>query len=80
MSKWDKLINEILSLSKDMRFDQLKRVLESYGYKGERPRKGSSHWTFRKAQKMPITIPDHNPVKKVYVEMVRDIILEETGE
>ena len=31
MSKFDKLISEILSLSKDLRFDELKKVLEYYG-------------------------------------------------
>ena len=29
MSKWEKLLQKILSLSKDMRFDELRRVLES---------------------------------------------------
>jgi len=38
------------------------------------PRGGSSHYTFRKAGCMPITIPKHEPIKKVYVEMVRDIV------
>ena len=32
MSKWDKLIVRICNLSKDLRFDELKKVLESYGY------------------------------------------------
>lgn len=32
MLKWEKLLQKILSLSKDMRFDELRRVLESYGY------------------------------------------------
>ena len=32
MSKFDKLIQEILSLSKDLRFQELKKVLEFYGY------------------------------------------------
>ena len=35
------------------------------------PRSGSSHYTFRKQGCMPITIPKHEPIKKVYVEMVR---------
>jgi len=33
--------------------------------------------TFRKSGKNPITIPKHEPIKKVYVEMVRDIVEEE---
>lgn len=48
MSKWDKLIVRICNLSKDLRFDELKKVLESYGYVMNTPRSGSSHYTFRK--------------------------------
>ena len=46
MSKWDKLIARICALSKDMRFDELRKVLESYGYVMYAPRSGSSHYTF----------------------------------
>lgn len=78
MSKWDKLLGRILSLSKDMRFDELKKVLESYGYVMNAPKSGSSHCTFRKAGKSPITIPKHEPIKKIYVEMVREVVEEES--
>ena len=74
MSKWEKLLQKILSLSKDMRFDELRRVLESYGYEMNAPRSGSSHYTFRKAGCQPITIPKHEPIKKVYVQMVKEIV------
>ena len=74
MSKWDKLIARICDLSKDLRFDELRKVLESYGYKMNAPRNGSSHYTFRKHGCRPITIPKHEPIKKVYVEMVRQIV------
>ena len=62
MSKWDKLLMRISNLSKDIRFDKLRKVMESYGYKMNAPRSGSSHYTFRK------------PIKKVYVEMVKEIV------
>ena len=78
MSKWDKLLGRILSLSKDMRFDELKKVLESYGYVMNAPKSGSIHYTFRKAGKSPITIPKHEPIKKIYVEMVREVVEEES--
>ena len=74
MSKWDKLIVRICNLLKDLRFDELKKVLESYGYVMNTPRSGSSHYTFRKQGCQPITIPKHEPIKKIYVEMVRQIV------
>ena len=71
MSKWDKLL---MRISKDIRFDELRKVMESYGYKMNAPRRGSSHYTFRKPGCQPITIPRHEPIKKVYVEMVKEIV------
>ncbi|MBR6578781.1 MAG: type II toxin-antitoxin system HicA family toxin [Clostridia bacterium] len=80
MSKWDKLIEKILTLSKDMRFDELRKVLESYGYEMNAPRGGSSHYTFRKSGAMPITIPKHEPIKRIYVQMVKEIVESEVIE
>ena len=74
MSKWDKLIESIGNLSKELRFDELKKVLESYGYETNAPRGGSSHYTFRKQGCQPITIPKHEPIKKVYVELVKQVV------
>ena len=64
MSKWDKLIKRICNLSKDLRFAELRKVLESYGYEMYAPKSGSSHYTFRKQGCMPITIPRPNRSKK----------------
>lgn len=74
MSKWDKLLVHICTLSKDLRFDELRKVLESYGYEMNTPNSGSSHYTFRKAGCQPVTIPKHEPIKKVYVEIVKQIV------
>ena len=79
MTKWDKLIAKIPTLSKDLRFDELRKVLESYGYEMHAPRGGSSHYTFRKPGCQPITIPKHEPIKKAYVEMVRQIVESEAS-
>ena len=78
MSKWVKLLERICSLDKDLRFDELRKVLESYGYEMKRPSGGSSHCTFRKPGYPPITIPTHEPIKTVYVLMVKEVI--ERGE
>lgn len=77
MSKWDKLIERVLSLSPDIRFEELRKILEEYGYKMQTPRSGSSHYTFRKKGCNPITIPKHKPIKKIYIQMVKAVIEKE---
>ena len=57
-----------------MRFVELSKVLQSYGYTVSQPKSGSSHYTFRKAGCNPITIPNHEPIKVVYVKMVKEIV------
>lgn len=68
------LLAKIKSLDNGMRFSELKKVLESYGYTMHQPKSDSSHYTFRKAGCNPITIPKHEPIKTVYVRMVKDIV------
>ena len=80
MSKWDKLLWRIRTLSADLRFDELRKVLEEYGYIMNSPKSGSSHYTFRKPGCSSITIPKHNTIKKVYVEMVKNIVESEEKE
>ena len=80
MSQFDKLLQRIHSLDKNMRFDELKKVLESYGYTMSGPSSGSSHKTFRKAGCNPITIPQHEPIKRTYVEMVKDVVESEESD
>lgn len=79
MSRWSKLLKKICSLAPDIRFDELRKVLESYGYVMNAPRNGSSHFTFRKSGCQPITIPKHEPIKTVYVEMVKAVVESEVN-
>ena len=74
MSRWLKLLERVCSLSNDIRFEELKKILESYGYVMKGTSSGSSHFTFRKHDCAPITIPKHEPIKKTYIIMVKDII------
>ena len=46
MSKWDKLLERICSLSKDLRFEERRKVLKSFEYVMNDPRGGSRHYTF----------------------------------
>lgn len=80
MSQWDKLLSRILSISNDLRFDELRKVLEYYGYKMGNPNKGSSHYTFRKSGNNPITIPKKTTIKKIYVEKVKEVIEKEAND
>ena len=76
MSKLDKLIDEILKLNKNLRFEELAKVLIRTGYTQSQPKGGSSHYIFRKSGKSPISLPKSSPMNKVYVELVRDAINE----
>lgn len=76
MSRWEKLIQEILKSNKNLRFEDLAKALIKMGYTQHQPNSGSSHYTFRKQGCMPITIPKHIPLNKAYIEMVRDIVKE----
>lgn len=49
MSKWDKLLRKICTLSKDLRFDELRKVLESYGYELNAPKAEAVIIHFEKA-------------------------------
>lgn len=80
MSSWDKLIERITGLSNDLRFEELRKVLEAYGYTMNQPRGGSSHYTFRKKGCAPITIPKHEPIKRTYVTMVREVVESEAND
>lgn len=74
MSQFDKLLQRIRSLDKNLRFEELKKVLEHYGYSMSGPAGGSSHKSFRKPGKSTITIPQHNPIKRAYVEEVKAVV------
>jgi len=80
LSQWDKLIAEIFKLNKNLRFEDLAKALIKIGYTQNQPKGGSSHYTFRKDDKMPITIPKATPLNKVYIEMVRDAVIEYESE
>ena len=82
LSQWDKLIAEILSKSPNLRFEDLAKALMKIGYSQNQPKGGSSHYTFRKNGRKPLTIPRHSPMKKIYIELVSEAVkadLEEAG-
>ena len=76
MSKFEKLLQRIKNLDNGLRFEELKKILESLGYEMNSPSGGSSHFTFRKKGHIPSTIPKHEPIKTVYVRLVKEAIEE----
>ena len=80
MSQFDKLLQRIKALDKNMRFEEVAKVLNHYGYDMRGPSGGSSHKTFRKDGKQPITIPKHDPIKRAYIEEVKNLIESEEDE
>ena len=60
--------------------EDLTKALIKIGYAQSQPRRGSSHYTFRKAQRPPITIPKDYPVNTAYVELVRNAVSEYESE
>lgn len=77
MSSWDKLLKKLYSLSSELKYSDLKKILERYGFTARETRGGSSHVTFYKKGCAPITIPRHKEIKKIYIRMVRDAVIKE---
>ncbi len=81
MSKFEKLLDRISSLPSDVRYEELKKILNHYGYIDRETKKGSSHVSFRKeGEETIITIPRHEPISITYVKMVKEVIEKERGE
>jgi len=75
MSKKEKRIESIKNNPKNVKFQNLKKVLENLGYKAIN--NGGSHYVFTKENATSLTIPFRNPVKVVYVKQVISIIEDE---
>ena len=66
-----KIVKTILVNRKHVSFEDMDKLLRAFGYEPKQPRKGSSHFVYRKKGAMPITIPFKRPfLKEVYVKQV----------
>ena len=74
MSQLEKTLRKLLSLPTEMRYEEIKAILERFGFVGTEV--GSSHITYRKDGRMNVTIPRHGDISRVYIKMVRDAIIE----
>lgn len=77
MSQLEKLLERIKNNPKTVTFAELDKILLRIGYERRQPGRGSSHYTYRKAGKMPLTIPKKSPyVKEEYVRLVIEALAE----
>ena len=76
MSKWDKLLRKLKMCSRDVTFEELRKILISYGYKESQTSRGGSHYNFKKGDNR-VTIPKHSPIGRIYIMIVRDLIEKE---
>lgn len=74
MSQWEKLLERLYGNSGEMRFQELKKILEHYGYRMDVPRGGGSHRTFRKEGMKSITIPESGRIIAPYIRMVQKAV------
>lgn len=68
MSKKEKLFQRILGLPKDLRFDELDKMLVACGY--ELDRTNGSHAVYIKENCISLTIPRVTPVKSYLIRQV----------
>jgi predicted RNA binding protein YcfA (HicA-like mRNA interferase family) len=72
MSKKDKLLKAMKNNPKDVPFEDIKKLLEHYGYRCHNS--GGSHFVFRKEFDETIVIPYHKPIKAIYIKHVLEIL------
>jgi hypothetical protein len=76
MTQREKRLAKIRSNPKNVRFDDLDRVLHDYGFERRQPSSGSSHYFYFLGDKR-LTIPMKRPfVKAIYVKQVLSILEE----
>lgn len=56
VARADKLLQKLLRFPAEMRYSEVKRVLEAYGYRETQSSSGSSHYVFKKTGVPPVTL------------------------
>lgn len=74
MGKIDKLVKNFLAQPSDARFEDVRYVLEAFGYKEIRAR--GSHHTFENARGEVIVVPKKGgqKVKRVYIQRIVELL------
>ena len=73
MSSKDKLLKSIENNPKDVKFNDIKKLLEWFGF--ELVSVTGSHHKF-KCDDKSVVVPYHKPIKEVYIKQILDLIKE----
>ncbi len=74
VAKREKRLKKIFQNPKTVPFQELDRVLKSFGFEVRQPSSGSSHFIYTKAE-IQFSVPYKRPfVKEVYVKRVIEIL------
>ena len=74
MSTLKKLIQAMEHNPKDVSFEDLNKVMLSFGFSCRQPGSGSSHYTYTRKDSQPLTVPKNRPIKAVYVRKALRLI------
>ena len=75
MSRDDKIIRKMKQSPRNVRFEEINGFLKRQGFEVTQPRKGSSHYTYRRADGLKITVArPHGGKKTVNINTVEQVI------
>ena len=77
MTKLDKLYTRIVNNPKDVKYEDIDKMLRKYGFECRQPSKGSSHYNYYHPS-LPdlLCIPYARPIKAIYVKRAINAIEE----
>jgi len=74
LSKLKKLLERIRNNPKNVRFEELDKILIHYGFTKRQSSGGSSHYYYTKGEKL-LSVPFHKPhIKVIYVERAIELL------
>ena len=74
MGKFEKLLLKIKNNPKNVRFEELDKILLKSGFQKRQPGKGSSHYTYTKGTAR-LSVPFEQPhIKRRYVELALKLL------
>jgi predicted RNA binding protein YcfA (HicA-like mRNA interferase family) len=66
MTRRQKLLQQLRNNPKNVRFEDLDKLMRWYGFECRSP-KGGSHYVYKRKGQCSITVPHNKPIKSTYV-------------